>query len=104
MRMPPDCPFCVAPAWFPCRLLEFFIRFLTEPDDTVLGIFAGSHTTGEVAKREGKQWLAFEERIDYVATSAFQFLNSDDDLQEVFDRITREETVFFSNRQRRLVP
>lgn len=64
------------PARFPAKLPEFFIRFLTDPDDLVIDIFAGSNTTGAVAEAEGRRWLAFEERIEYVATSVFRFLPS----------------------------
>lgn len=64
------------PARFPARLPEFFIRFLTEPGDVVVDIFAGSNTTGYVADRESRHWLAFEERLDYVAASAFRFLDN----------------------------
>ena len=92
------------PARFPGKLPEFFIRFLTEPGDTVLDIFAGSNTTGEVAETEGRRWLAFEERADYVAASAFRFVDGGDDLQDIFDRITGGETVSLANQQRRLVP
>lgn len=63
------------PARFPARLPEFFIRFLTEPGDLVLDIFAGSNTTGQVAQAEGRRWLAFEERLDYVAESVFRFMD-----------------------------
>jgi site-specific DNA-methyltransferase (cytosine-N4-specific) len=62
------------PARFPEKLPEFFIRFLTEPGDIVLDIFAGSNTTGKVAEREGRQWLAFEQNLSYLATSIFRFL------------------------------
>ncbi len=61
------------PARFPAKLPEFFIRFLTEPGDLVLDIFAGSNTTGHVAECEGRKWLAFEERLDYLAASSFRF-------------------------------
>ncbi len=61
------------PARFPAKLPEFFIRFLTEPGDLVLDIFAGSNTTGWVAECEGRQWLAFDERLDYLAASSFRF-------------------------------
>ena len=61
------------PARFPSKLPEFFIRFLTEPGDLVLDIFAGSNTTGSVAEREGRRWLAFDERLDYLAASSFRF-------------------------------
>lgn len=62
------------PARFPARLPEFFIRFLTDPEDLVLDIFAGSNTTGMVAESEERRWLAFEERADYVAASSFRFV------------------------------
>ena len=61
------------PARFPAKLPEFFIRFLSEPGDLVLDIFAGSNTTGWVAECEGRQWLAFDDRLDYLATSSFRF-------------------------------
>ena len=61
------------PARFPAKLPEFFIRFLTDPGDLVLDIFAGSNTTGFVAECEGRKWLAFDERLDYLATSSFRF-------------------------------
>ncbi|MEM6654329.1 MAG: site-specific DNA-methyltransferase [Planctomycetota bacterium] len=61
------------PARFPAKLPEFFIRFLTDPGDVVLDIFAGSNTTGMVAEAEGRRWISFEERLDYVAASAFRF-------------------------------
>ena len=61
------------PARFPAKLPEFFIRFLTDPGDLVLDIFADSNTTGWVAECEGRQWLAFEERLDYLAASSFRF-------------------------------
>lgn len=63
------------PARFPAKLPEFFIKMLTEPGDTVLDIFAGSNTTGQVAEAEGRKWLAFEQRADYAAASAFRFLD-----------------------------
>jgi len=63
------------PARFPAKLPEFFIRLLTEPSDLVVDIFAGSNTTGQVAEAEGRQWLSFELRPDYVAASAFRFMD-----------------------------
>lgn len=78
------------PARFPAKLPEFFIRFLTDPGDTVLDIFAGSNTTGMVAESEGRHWLAFEQRADYVAASAFRFTPkklTSAELQIIFDRI-----------------
>jgi DNA modification methylase len=62
------------PARFPAKLPEFFIKFLTNPGDVVLDIFAGSNTTGEVAGLLGRQWLAFDSDVQYVAASSFRFL------------------------------
>ena len=45
------------PARFPEALPEFFINFLTDPNDLVLDIFAGSNTTGRTAERLGRRWL-----------------------------------------------
>ena len=78
------------PARFPAKLPEFFIRFLTDPGDTVIDIFAGSNTTGMVAEAEGRHWLAFEERADYLAASAFRFVPKDlspAELQVIHDHI-----------------
>ena len=84
------------PARFPSKLPEFFIRFLTDPGDLVLDIFAGSNTTGQVAESEGRRWLAFEERMEYLAPSAFRFFSRDDateDMASVYQRINVGETV-----------
>ena len=83
------------PARFPAKLPEFFIRFLTEPGDLVLDIFAGSNTTGSVAECEGRKWLAFEERLDYLASSSFRFFpdaNTDAELKAAHDAILHGKT------------
>lgn len=69
------------PARFPSKLPEFFIRFLTDPGDLVIDIFAGSNTTGEVAEAEGRRWIAMDERLDYLAASSFRFV--EDDISDV---------------------
>jgi site-specific DNA-methyltransferase (cytosine-N4-specific) len=61
------------PARFPEKLPAFFIRFLTEPSDLVLDIFAGSNTTGAAAEAAGRRWLAFESNAEYLASSLFRF-------------------------------
>ena len=84
------------PARFPAKLPEFFIRFLTEPGDVVLDIFAGSNTTGQVAENEGRKWIAFEERMEYLASSAFRFLSKEDLAvvnSDVHNRVSAGETV-----------
>ncbi len=67
------------PARFPSKLPEFFIRFLTEPGDLVVDIFAGSNTTGFVAEQECRHWLAFENELQYLAASTFRFMPEDSD-------------------------
>ena len=63
------------PARFPQRLPEFFIKFLTDPNDVVLDIFAGSNTTGAAAESLSRNWIAFELDRGYLATSTFRFLD-----------------------------
>lgn len=86
------------PARFPARLPEFFIRFLTDPGDLVVDIFAGSNTTGQVAEAEGRRWLAFEERQEYVAASAFRFVNgqSNDELRQLHEQLSAGKYVDLS--------
>ena len=66
------------PARFPAKLPEFFIKFLTEPGDLVVDIFAGSNTTGLVAEQTQRTWLSFDNDPDYVATSVFRFIDTTD--------------------------
>lgn len=62
------------PARFPEALPLFFIQMLTTEADLVLDIFSGSNTTGAVAQREGRHWLAFEADREYAALSLLRFL------------------------------
>lgn len=61
------------PATMPETVAEFFIRFLTTPGDIVLDPFAGSNTTGAVAERLGRKWLAVEPIRDYLEGSRARF-------------------------------
>ncbi len=61
------------PARFPAALPEFYMKFLTEPGDLVLDPFAGSNTTGAVAERLQRRWLAFEMEPRYVESSKLRF-------------------------------
>ncbi|HEV2147426.1 MAG TPA: site-specific DNA-methyltransferase [Longimicrobiaceae bacterium] len=84
------------PARFPAKLPEFFVRFLTDPGDLVVDIFAGSNTTGQVAEAEGRPWLAIDAEIEYLACSAFRFLRNDpdeDQIRAVYTRIMKGEAV-----------
>lgn len=90
------------PARFPAKLPQFFIEFLTEPGDLVVDIFAGSNTTGAVAELQNRRWLAFEERLDYLASSAFRFLPhsvGEECLRSTHDRILSGETLDLSHFQ-----
>lgn len=84
------------PARFPTKLPEFFIRFLTDPGDLVVDIFAGSNTTGFVAETEGRNWLAFEKDIQYIAASSFRFIDENIDEQSLslfYEEVLRGESV-----------
>jgi DNA modification methylase len=61
------------PARYPAGVPEFFIKFLTEPDDLVLDPFAGSNVTGEVAEKLNRRWIAFEIVEEYLKGSRFRF-------------------------------
>ena len=87
------------PARFPVKLPTFFIRFLTDPGDLVVDIFSGSNTTGWSAESEGRRWLAFDNEAEYVATSAFRFLekgSSPEVLRDVYETVKKGKSVAIS--------
>ena len=61
------------PAVMPESLVDFFVQFLTDPGDVVLDPFAGSNTTGAVAERLGRRWLAIEANPTYAESSKVRF-------------------------------
>ena len=63
------------PARFPTDLPRFFIRFLTEPGDTVLDIFSGSNTTGYAAEELERRWVSMELDREYAALSSIRFMD-----------------------------
>jgi len=73
MRLCREHGFVIHPARFPAALPEFFIKFLTGPEDLVLDPFAGSNTTGAVAESLKRRWLAFEIEPKYVESSRLRF-------------------------------
>lgn len=84
------------PARFPAKLPEFFIRFLTDPDDLVVDMFAGSNTTGAVAELERRRWVAFDLSLEYLAASAFRFIDSDtteSTMRDIYARLLRREPI-----------
>lgn len=61
------------PARFPAALPEYFIRMVTDPDDTVLDPFGGSCITGEVAERLGRKWVCAELLEPYLKGALGRF-------------------------------
>lgn len=61
------------PARMPMEVAEFFIKFLTDPDDLVLDPFAGSNTTGAAAEKLGRRWVAIETESSYIEGSKGRF-------------------------------
>lgn len=84
------------PARFPAKLPEFFIKMLTEPGDLVVDIFSGSNTTGRVSESLNRRWISFDMEAEYVAASAFRFLDKNtpvEDLQVIYEEIKKGGTV-----------
>ena len=79
------------PARFPSALPQFFIKFLTDPEDLVVDLFSGSNTTGQAAERLGRRWLSMDISREYAALSALRFMNDWSDA-EVRQTITRLDT------------
>lgn len=75
------------PARFPSKLPEFFIKFLSDPGDIVVDIFAGSNTTGAVAEMLGRRWIAFELSLQYAAASIFRFEGPESELIRCYREI-----------------
>lgn len=63
----------VHPARFVQEIPDFFIRFLTQPNQIVLDPFAGSNMTGQMAEQLGRRWIGCEINADYVAGSRLRF-------------------------------
>lgn len=61
------------PARFPWNLPEFAMKLTTNEGDLILDPFAGSNTTGHVAERLNRKWLAFEIVEKYLEGSKFRF-------------------------------
>ena len=61
------------PAAMPEPLIEFFVKFLTDPGDVVFDPFAGSNTTGSVAERLGRNWIGIEADAEYARASRVRF-------------------------------
>ena len=65
------------PARMPDKIANFFIRFLTDPNDLVLDPFAGSNVTGAVAESLGRRWVSVEVNQEYAQASRSRFSNAE---------------------------
>lgn len=63
------------PARMPAGLVDFFVTFLTEPDDLILDPFAGSNTTGFCAEALQRKWIGMEANKEYGLNSIIRFQN-----------------------------
>lgn len=79
----------IHPARFPKALPDFFIRFLSDPGDLVVDIFAGSNTTGEAAEENNRRWMSFELDRDYAIASALRFMGnfSEEGVREALEKM-----------------
>lgn len=83
------------PARFPSALPQFFVKFLTDPEDVVLDIFSGSNTTGQAAEKLGRRWLSMDLNREYAALSAVRFMDrwSDNEVRRTMARLDAGEAV-----------
>jgi len=63
----------IHPARYPQAIPDFFVRLLTDEGDMVLDPFAGSNTTGAVAERLARRWIAVESVAEYLEASKLRF-------------------------------
>ena len=91
------------PARFPEKLPTFFIEFLINTGNTVLGIFAGFNTTGRAAQRLDRRWVAFEKDRTYLAASVFRFVDelSAYELATLWGQLRSHELRVTVNRQQK---
>lgn len=61
------------PARFPSELPELFIRYLTDPGDTVIDPFGGSCVTGQVCERLKRRWTCIDLVEDYLKGGRARF-------------------------------
>lgn len=69
------------PARMQKEIVEIFVKFLTDSNDTVLDIFSGSNTTGFVAEKLNRNWVSIDLDLDYCIGSSIRFLKEDESLQ-----------------------
>jgi site-specific DNA-methyltransferase (cytosine-N4-specific) len=75
------------PARFPAPFAKFFIEFLTDKGDLVLDPFAGSNTTGYVAERLQRRWIAIDNELEYLLGSKYRF----EEVNDIFSSLNSNE-------------
>lgn len=60
-------------AAMPKALYDFWIKFLTEPGDVCMDIFAGRLTLGKSAEDLGRRWIVVEQILEYVRAGTERF-------------------------------
>jgi site-specific DNA-methyltransferase (cytosine-N4-specific) len=63
----------IHPARLRTALPKFLLQLLTQEGDIVLAPFAVSSTTGAVAERRQRRWLAVETVAEYLQGGRFRF-------------------------------
>lgn len=63
----------IHPTQKPVELLEYLIKTFSNPGDLVLDNCAGSGSTGEAAKRTGRDFILIEKEIEYVEACRRRF-------------------------------
>jgi len=61
------------PAPMQSQLVEFFVKMLTDEGDLVYDPFGGSNTTGAMAERLRRRWIATEPNDEYIEGSKGHF-------------------------------
>lgn len=61
------------PARMSGGLVNFFIEFLTDENDTVLDPFSGSNTSGYCAEKLNRNWISFEIMEEYIKQAIIRF-------------------------------
>lgn len=75
------------PARMPLELANFFIEFLTDPEDIVLDPFAGSNTTGFCAEKLSRKWISIETMEEYGKQSIIRFEDPSIETQLIYDEV-----------------
>lgn len=65
----------IHPARMPKEIPRFFVKFLTDENDSVLDPFAGSNTTGSVCEELKRNWISIEINENYIIGSKARFNN-----------------------------